>query len=56
MGVKSVVVEEEAEGGRREWGKPACLIIRLLFLFAFDSLFVKLNKNINKYYDGNAVL
>ena len=31
--------------------KPARLIIRLLF----DSVFVKLNQNINKYWDSNAI-
>ena len=35
--------------------KPARLIIRLLFGFVSDSVFVKLNKNENKYWDGNAV-
>ena len=35
--------------------KPALLIIRLLFGFAFNSVFVKLTKNINKLWDGNAV-
>ena len=29
-----------------KWYKPACLIIRLLFWFSSDSVFVKLNKNI----------
>jgi len=33
--------------------KPARLIIRLLFGFVSDSVFVKLNKNENKY--GSAV-
>ena len=35
--------------------KTARLIIRLLLGFTSDAVFVKLNRNISKYYNGNAV-
>ena len=35
--------------------KPARLIIRCLFGFSSDYVFVKLNQNINKYWDSNAL-
>ena len=46
---------------RLKLDKPARLIVRLLFgftsdsVFASDSVIVKLTKNVNKYWDGNAV-